>query len=178
MNGAGRYSQRGPQNAYSAAGGAEGGRIRYQDIKQVVIDEAQDYYPLQYEIFHLLFSNSKFTILGDINQTLEKQENLSLYEQIRNILNMRRSSLITMDKSFRCTNEILNYSLKFIEHRPEIKSFNRKGDEPEIHMAGSQKELDALIADEVGFCLENGYRSVGEHARVRVRKMPVSCLRV
>ena len=161
MNGAGRYSQRDPQNAYSAAGGAEGGRIRYQDIKQVVIDEAQDYYPLQYEIFHLLFSNSKFTILGDINQTLEKQENLSLYEQIRNILNMRRSSLITMDKSFRCTNEILNYSLNFIEHRPEIKSFNRKGDEPEIHMAGSQKELDAMIAEEVGFCLENGYRSIG-----------------
>lgn len=161
MNGAGRYSQRTPQNAYPSGGGAEGGRIRYQDIKQVVIDEAQDYYPLQYEIFHLLFSNSKFTILGDINQTLEKQENLTLYEQIGDILNMRRSSLITMDKSFRCTNEILNYSLKFIEHRPEIKSFNRKGDAPEIHMAENQKELDEMIAGEVSYCLETGYRSIG-----------------
>lgn len=161
MNGAGRYSQRTPQNAYPAGGGAEGGRIRYQDIKQVVIDEAQDYYPLQYEIFHLLFSNSKFTILGDINQTLEKQENLTLYEQIGGILKMRRTSLITMDKSFRCTNEILNYSLKFIDHRPEIKSFNRNGDEPEIHMAGDQKKLDKMIADEVSYCLENGYRSIG-----------------
>ena len=28
-------------------------------------------------------------------------------------------------------------------------------------MAGSQRELDAMIADEVDFCLENGYRSIG-----------------
>ena len=40
------------------------GTNKYKNIKQVVIDEAQDYYPLQYEIFNLLFSNTKFTILG------------------------------------------------------------------------------------------------------------------
>ena len=31
------------------------GTNKYKNIKQVVIDEAQDYYPLQYEIFNLLF---------------------------------------------------------------------------------------------------------------------------
>ena len=54
------------------------GEKKYRNIKQVVIDEAQDYYPLHYEIFNLLFPNAKFTILGDINQTLEKQEDLCL----------------------------------------------------------------------------------------------------
>ena len=37
------------------------GNNRYKNIMQVVIDEAQDYYPLQYKIFSLLFSNAKFT---------------------------------------------------------------------------------------------------------------------
>lgn len=137
------------------------GTNEYKNIKQVVIDEAQDYYPLQYEIFNLLFSNSKFTVLGDINQTLGKQENLSLYEQIRRILNKKKSSLITMDKSFRCTNEILNYSLKFINQSPEIKSFNRKGEEPKIYTASDQLSINDMIITEVKLCLEKGYQSIG-----------------
>lgn len=104
------------------------GTNKYKNIKQVVIDEAQDYYPLQYEIFNLLFSNAKFTILGDMKQTLAKKEDISFYEQIQKILNKKKSSLIMLDKSFRCTNEILNFSLKFIEKSSQIKSFNRNGD--------------------------------------------------
>lgn len=137
------------------------GTNEYKSIKQVVIDEAQDYYPIQYEIFNLLFPNSKFTVLGDMNQTLEKQEDLSLYDQISNILNKKKSSLVTMDKSFRCTNEILNYSLKFIEHNPGIKSFNRQGDEPEIYAASDQTALREMILAEVDTCQKKGYRSIG-----------------
>lgn len=137
------------------------GANEYKNIKQVVIDEAQDYYPLQYKIFNLLFSNSKFTILGDINQTLEKQENLSLYEEIRKIFKKKKSSLITMNKSFRCTNEILNYSLKFIEQIPEINSFNRQGDEPKEYAASDQLSLNKMIIAEVKSCLEKGYQSIG-----------------
>ena len=133
----------------------------YKTIKQVVIDEAQDYYPLHFEIFRLLFSKAKFTILGDINQTLEKREDLSLYQQIRKIFNKKKSSLVTMDKSFRCTNEILNYGLKFLDQSSEIKSFNRKGDEPEVYAAKDQKSFDDMIVSEVRSCLEMGYQSIG-----------------
>ena len=41
-----------------------------RDIKQVVIDEAQDYSYLQYLIISKIFRNSNFTILGDVNQTI------------------------------------------------------------------------------------------------------------
>ncbi|WP_077612475.1 HelD family protein [Clostridium sp. Marseille-P2415] len=137
------------------------GVSEYKTIKQVVIDEAQDYYPLHFEIFRLLFSKSKFTILGDINQTLEKREDLSLYEQIRKIFNKKKSSLVTMDKSFRCTNEILNYGLKFLEKSSEIKSFNRKGDEPEIYAMADQSSFINVVTSEVKSCLEMGYQSIG-----------------
>ena len=51
----------------------------------------QDYYPLQFEIFRLLFSNAKFTILGDMKQTLAKNEDISFYEQIQDILKKKKS---------------------------------------------------------------------------------------
>lgn len=133
----------------------------YKDIKQVLIDEAQDYYPLHYEIFHLLFENAKYTIVGDINQTLEKSEDLSLYDQIRKILNKKKSSLATMDKSFRCTNEILLYSSKFILQSFEIKSFNRKGEEPSVFVATDREKLNERIQSEIKLCLEKGYQSIG-----------------
>ena len=99
------------------------GTNEYKNIKQVVIDEAQDYYPLQYEIFGLLFPNAKFTILGDMKQTLAKKEDISFYEEIHKILNKKKSSLIVLNKSFRCTNEILNFSLKFIAINEQVRDF-------------------------------------------------------
>ena len=133
----------------------------YKDIRHVVIDEAQDYYPLHYEIVNLLFSNSKYTVLGDINQALEKQADLSLYDQIGKILNKKKATLVKMDKSFRCTNEILAFSSRFISQSLEIKSFNRKGYEPKIHIAADRPSLCDMIISEVNFCLKEGYQSIG-----------------
>lgn len=136
------------------------GTNKYKNIKQVVIDEAQDYYPLQYEIFNLLFSNAKFTILGDMKQTLAKKEDISFYEQIQKILNKKKSSLIMLDKSFRCTNEILNFSLKFIEQSSQIKSFNRNGDGPKVYIADNSEIFIDEIVKEIKLCQEKGFQSI------------------
>lgn len=136
------------------------GTNKYKNIKQVVIDEAQDYYPLQYEIFNLLFSNTKFTILGDMKQTLAKKEDISFYEQIQKILNKKKSSLIMLDKSFRCTNEILNFSLKFIEQSSQIKSFNRNGDSPKVYIADNSEIFIDEIVKEIKLCQEKGVQSI------------------
>lgn len=136
------------------------GTNKYKNIKQVVIDEAQDYYPLQYEIFNFLFSNAKFTILGDMKQTLAKKEDISFYEQIQKILNKKKSSLIMLDKSFRCTNEILNFSLKFIEQSSQIKSFNRNSDSPKVYIADNSEIFIDEIVKEIKLCQEKGFQSI------------------
>lgn len=136
------------------------GTNKYKNIKQVVIDEAQDYYPLQYEIFNLVFSNAKFTILGDMKQTFAKKEDISFYEQIQKILNKKKSSLIMLDKSFRCTNEILNFSLKFIEQSSQIKSFNRNGDSPKVYIADNSEIFIDEIVKEIKLCQEKGFQSI------------------
>lgn len=136
------------------------GSRRYQNIQQVIIDEAQDYYPLQYEIFRILFPGAKYTILGDINQTLTKRETLSFYEQIRTILAKKNASLITLDKSFRCTDEILQFSLQFITPRPKIQRFNRSGDAVRVVASDTREACLAEIVQEVKTCRDKGLETV------------------
>jgi DNA helicase-2/ATP-dependent DNA helicase PcrA len=133
----------------------------FNDIKQVVIDEAQDYYPIHFEILNLLFpKSSRYTVLGDINQTIGKQVNLSLYEQIRGILNKKSSTLITMEKSYRSTNEILEYSTRFLDEDFKVTSFGRNGNMPEVYTAPSVDALDEMIINEINVCIEMNYQSV------------------
>lgn len=136
--------------------------FRYgKSIKQVVIDEAQDYYPLHFELLKILFPHARYTILGDIHQTIEKPEDLNFFDQINNILEKKKSTLVTMNKSFRCTSEILHFSEKFLGQGSKIESFSRKGEAPKVYEAKSQEYLDELIINEVGLCQEEKYQSVG-----------------
>ncbi|WP_326514277.1 HelD family protein [Clostridium intestinale] len=133
----------------------------YSEIRQIVIDEAQDYYPIHFEILNLLFPKSRYTILGDINQTIGKQENLSLYERVNKILCKKKSSLITMDKSFRSTSEILEFSKKFLYDDIKINSFSRKGEAPIVHSSSTLAELKDNIINEIKTSRENNYQSIG-----------------
>ena len=130
----------------------------YRHIKQVVVDEAQDYYPMHFEIFNMMFPKARYTILSDINQTIGKSEDLTFYDGIKNIFSKEKSSVVTLDKSFRCTNEILNFSSRFVE--TDIKVFGRDGDEPIIYEMKSKFDLDNLVK-EIEICQEKGYRTVG-----------------
>ena len=129
-------------------------------IKHVVIDEAQDYYPIQFEIIRLLFPNAKYTVLGDINQTLDKQEDMRFFNQVRGRLHKKKSSLVTLTKSFRCTNEILNFSLRYLKQAPELESFNRSGDSPAFILSKSAAQQAANILREIRTCREKGYESI------------------
>lgn len=137
------------------------GYTDYKGIKQLVIDEAQDYYPIHFAILQAMFPKSRYTVLGDINQTIGKQEDLSLYAQISQILDKKKSVLVTLDKSFRCTKEILTYSTKFLDRGFTFKSFSRKGDPPEVFTAQTQSALENLLITECTICKEKNYQSIG-----------------
>lgn len=137
------------------------GAKEYAAIKQVIIDEGQDYYPLHYEIFNRLFLKAKLTILGDINQTLDKNEDLGFYEAITKRLNRKKNALVTMNKSYRCTSEILRFSKKFIDDAIPVESFNRSGAEPELQGATDTANLVEKLCEAINQCLAAGYQSIG-----------------
>lgn len=81
--------------------------------KLVVIDEAQDYTLLQYKIIKTIFKNANFTILGDINQTINpfyKYDNLNILSNLFN----DSSKYIELSKTYRSSKEIIDYSNKIL----------------------------------------------------------------
>ena len=81
--------------------------------KLVVIDEAQDYTLLQYKIIKLIFKNADFTILGDINQTINpyyKYDNLNILNKVFT----NSYKYIELTKTYRSSKEIIDYSNKIL----------------------------------------------------------------
>jgi DNA helicase-2/ATP-dependent DNA helicase PcrA len=133
----------------------------YKQIRQVVVDEAQDYYDIHFEILKKLFPNTRYTILGDVNQTIEKQENMDLYKRITKIMQPKSSCLMTMNKSFRCTKEILSFSMRYLNNSAPVESFNRSGDTPQIIGADDVNLLDDRLIEEANYSKDQGYQSIG-----------------
>lgn len=78
-------------------------------VRQVVIDEAQDYSYLQYKILTKIFKNASFTILGDINQTVNPYyhyENLNVLKDLFD----DDCKYIELNKTYRSSPEIIEYA--------------------------------------------------------------------
>ncbi len=132
----------------------------YTHFRQVVLDEAQDEHPLYFAILRELFPYARFTILGDVNQTIAKQADTALYAQISAMLSREKSALMTLNKSFRCTMEIWRFSARFLPPGASGECFSRSGEEPAIHRAGSLAEMEDMLIGEVHACREKGYPSI------------------
>ena len=77
-------------------------------IKQVVIDEAQDYNKLQYYIIKRIFKKANYTILGDTNQTINPYYKYRSLEELKDIFNSSR--YIKLTKTYRSTDKIIQYT--------------------------------------------------------------------
>lgn len=77
-------------------------------IKEIVIDEAQDYSLGQLKLISKIFRNASYTILGDINQTINPYYRYESLEDIKKIL--PDSKFIELTKTYRSSEEIVEYS--------------------------------------------------------------------
>ena len=112
-------------------------------IKEVVIDEAQDYNKLQYIILSKIFKKSGFTILGDINQTINPYYKYKNWDNIKNILG---GKYIELNKSYRSSSQIIDYTNSILNLQNTCAI--RKGkEEPVIIKKVSDNFIDLLIND-------------------------------
>jgi len=81
-------------------------------IKEVVIDEAQDYNKLQYEIIKRTFKTANYTILGDTNQTINPYYKYTSLEELTSLFDS--SKYITLTKTYRSTYKIIAYTNKIL----------------------------------------------------------------
>lgn len=118
------------------------------EIKHIVIDEAQDYSFIQFEIIKEMTKCKSYTIVGDSNQRLintgEEPAMLHLDEIFKNFdVEIKEYNL---NKSYRSTQEIMEYASKFLDE-DRIVPLVRRG-EPIIEEEVSSKEefIDTLIS--------------------------------
>lgn len=136
------------------------GNDLFTDIKQAVIDEAQDYSPLQYEVFKLLFKNANYTVLGDVNQAMEKDVEVSLYDIISKVFNKKKSAKIFLNKSYRSTFEISTFAQKLLNKNQGIVAFERYETEPVIVSKDTLEEMNVTVVEDVNSYIKEGFESI------------------
>ena len=81
-------------------------------IEQTIIDEAQDYNKLQYILLKKILKKSKFTILGDINQTINPYYQYKSLNELSNVFD--NSNYLELNKTYRSSPEIIEHANKIL----------------------------------------------------------------
>ncbi len=133
----------------------------FANIKQVIVDEAQDYYPMHYHVLKRLFREARFTIVGDVNQAVEKKSNMSFYDEIISIFDFEKSSKIYLNKSYRNSYEISKFSEKLLEEKSiNTEYFKRNEEKPEVVHEKNIESLDKRIIEDINKYKDQGYNSI------------------
>jgi len=153
------------------------GNDLFSEIKHVVIDEAQDYSPLQYEVFKLLYKNATYTVLGDIQQTIEKAIDRSLYDDISEILDKRKTVKLSLDKGYRSTREINTFTQKLLDEgaKQNYCSIERHGEEPLVLHQETSESMDEAIIGDIANYTELGYESIAVICKTQDQAEKVYC---
>lgn len=130
---------------------------RYNKIKHLVIDEFQDYSPLNYYIVNQMFQCVK-TILGDVGQSVAGYETTILNDF--NKLDTIKSQMVLLNKSYRSTYEITSFANSIIG-RTNVQIVDRHGkDVAWIKYSNYQDKLQK-IQEFVTSAKADGHKTIG-----------------
>jgi DNA helicase-2/ATP-dependent DNA helicase PcrA len=130
-----------------------------KSIKHVIIDEAQDYTVIQYEIFKKVFENSNMTILGDVNQSVNGYMNIGSFNNISDIFKTTDSKSISLTKSYRSSKEIADFCSQLLISTNNREQLNRHGNKPKI-IKVDNKNLYKRIAEDITILKDQGHRLI------------------
>lgn len=137
----------------------EGGQS-FDHVKHLLIDEMQDYTPVQYSVLSRTFKCRK-TILGDITQTVNPYSGSSS-DEIHSVF--PQAEIIKLLRSYRSTWEITTFTQRILEN-PELIAMERHGPEPQIKgFENNTGETDEILK------LINAFRLSGHHSMAVITK--------
>lgn len=132
------------------------GHPPHSPVKHLLIDEMQDYTPIQYKIIQKLYSCRK-TILGDACQSVNPYGS-STAEMIRKVF--ATGEIMKLCKSYRSTFEITAFTQN-IRPNTDLEPVVRHGEHPRIlRFQNSEKEIDG-ITELISLFRKSKYKSLG-----------------
>jgi DNA helicase II / ATP-dependent DNA helicase PcrA len=108
------------------------GRESNTGIRHIFIDEAQDYTPFQFAFIQRLFPYSKMTLLGDFNQAIFSGATGSATVLTDLEIVSEEVETFVLNKTYRSTKEIVEFTSALINSSEKIIPFNRSGRKPTI----------------------------------------------
>jgi len=114
-------------------------------IKQVIIDEAQDYNRLQYIIINEIFKKADFTVLGDINQNINPYYHYNSLSDLSDLFK-GDTRYLELLKTYRSSPEIIDYTNKILNLR-HVNAIRRDNNKPVIIRKGIVDLKKRLLED-------------------------------
>ncbi len=140
------------------------GLSKWQKYEYCVVDEGQDFSPLEYLILGKIVLNGRFCILGDLNQSYQ-QEGLSTWKEISAVVKeANKANVFELDTNYRSTKPIIELANKILapytsDYLP--KSINRIGSEIDITQSDTSAEMLDIFAKEMHNDAKDLNKSIG-----------------
>ncbi|PLR66410.1 RNA polymerase recycling motor HelD [Bacillus sp. UMB0893] len=130
-------------------------------IKHVLIDEAQDYSPFQFEFLKRLFPSAKMTVLGDFNQAIfVHASEMADFHTLTGLYGPDETDAIILSRSYRSTKPITEFTRGLVPDGERISAFERDGEKPVLTQLSDRAELHRRIASRVADFQQHGYNTI------------------
>ena len=129
-------------------------------IKHILVDEAQDYSPFQFEFLKRLFPSAKMTVLGDFNQAIfAHASEMDDFHTLMSLYGPNQTEVINMTRSYRSTKPIIEFTRRLVPNGEMIIPFERDGERPLLTQLPDYAELHRSILSKVA-ALRSHYHSI------------------
>lgn len=123
-------------------------------LEHIVVDEAQDITPLQFQVLSRLSRNQSLTIMGDLAQGIYADHGLRRWEELDAIFGKERIDRTTIRRSYRSTQPIIEYSNALLRRAGASADFfaeplPRSGPAPVEYNFSNETERTAKIIEVV-----------------------------
>lgn len=131
-------------------------------VKNVVIDEAQDFSAFQIWVLREVLHTERFTILGDLSQGIHMYRAVKSWEELLTGVFQEEATLLTLEQSYRTTIEIMNLANEVLRQSP-MKELTlatpvvRHGEAPQLLSYGETKALVLGLAKSIEAFADEGY---------------------
>ncbi|QSX06371.1 ATP-binding domain-containing protein [Sedimentibacter sp. zth1] len=120
---------------------------KFEDVRHIVIDEAQDFGVSIFYVLRNAFAKSTFTIVGDVTQNINYNIGMNDWEHLtNNVFNESKDKFYILKKSYRNTIEISEFACSILKNAKfktyEIEPYVRHGSNVEVL---NENSFEAMI---------------------------------
>ena len=132
-----------------------------RNVRHLIVDEAQDYSPLQLELLRRLFPTAAMTLLGDLQQAVSPAPSaLAGRKVLQRHYAPGAVEVLALRQSYRSTREIVEFTRGLLPSGNDIVPFERHGEKPMLVTVADRSDLPSTIAADIADLQRQGHQTI------------------